>query len=443
MKRCTAPHLPGHFLFGNLLQFRRDTLATLASADRDCGPIAQLALGPERLLFINDPAMIREVLVERPHAYSRRSNLEARWLRTFLGDGLLTTDCDLWLRLRRASHPAFSKTGVAKVIERIEIAAERALDRWPNPGSKPIDLYPELVALTAAISYYTFFGRELSREDALAVANGLLVGQEFVIGQIRIPLEIGARIPTPRNLRFQRGRRAIEAVVDRALLARLESPPTGEVDDMLGILLADRHGPDGAPLSPIELREQVLTNFVAAPENAATALTWSLYLLSRHEETAREVERGDRGLLDRVVQETLRLYPGTPLLDRRALEDTEIGGHFVPRGMVVMISPYILQRTERFWEAPDRFRPERFLDPNLRSSPAYIPFGLGPRRCIGDRFALSMLGVVLPMLLSRFEIEPADSADLQIQPMINLRPRGGFQVRLSWKPAGKLRAMSA
>lgn len=428
---CSAPALPGLPILKNLLQFRRDQIGTLEAAYRACGPVSQLTLAYERVVFVNEPSLVRRVLVDNAGAYRRCGNFEEPWLKLFLGDGLLTTDGALWRRLRRASQPAFTKTAVARVSERMRAATTQVLSGWEEALAHGgvVDLFPELVALNATIAYQAFFGLDLDRRDALAVAQGLFRGQEFVVRRVKIPLPLLARLPTPWNVAFRRGMRRVEAQVDRAIKDRLERPRP-EADDMLGVLLA-RLAPDDPGL----LREQVLTNFTAAPENTATLLTWTLYLLSRHASVARDViaeaeAGGPPTLLRRVLSETLRLYPGAPYFDRRAVEDDELGGHRIPRGSLVIVSPYVLHRSEPYWERPLEFDPDRFKDPALAASPAYIPFGLGPRRCIGDRFALTLAETVLPELLRRFELRRPDTAPLEAAPLINLRPRGGFRVSL-------------
>lgn len=435
---CTAPALRGHPLLKNLIQFRRDQIDTLERAYRECGPVSQLTLAYERLVFVNDPALIRHVLVDNAKAYSRSDNFESRWLRVFLGDGLLTTDGDVWRRLRRASQPAFTKEAVARVQDRIAKETAVVLDEWNRTVAhgQPIDLFPELLALTCRVAYQAFFGLDLAAADAAKMTTGLIAGQEFVIRRIKIPSKLLANLPTPWNREFRRGMAIIDGLIGAAIRDRA-ARPAREADDMLGMLLASSVAGDAR-----ELRDQVVTNFAAAPENTATALTWTLYLLSRHPEVARDVRRelqagGPSTLLRRVLLETLRLYPGAPNLDRRAIEDDVIGGFEIPRGSLVMISPYILHRSERFWNRPNEFDPSRFEDPDLQSSPAYIPFGRGARRCIGDRFALTLLETALPMLLERFDIIRTEREPLGIAPLINLRPRGGFKVRVQRRPAAE------
>lgn len=446
---CTVPALSGPPVLRNYLEFARDPIATLARAAREHGPMSLLHLAHERLVLVNEPTLIRHVLIDRPEAYSRTRNLEAPWLRLFMGDGLLTADGDLWRRLRRASMPAFTKAGVARMMERVERAAASVLDGWETHVARgePRDLYPELVALTGAVTYQAFFGLDLGRDEALRLARALAAGQEFVVGQIRLPSGLLAKVPTPKNRALRRHNEVIARLVARALEDRTARKASGEAeaDDMLGMLLASSRGAGPERLEAHELRDQLLTNLIAAPENTATAMTWALYLLGRHPDVAHGVQTeidegaGESLQLQRVIAETLRLYPGTPYFDRRAVADDEVGGHVIPKGTLVMIVPYVLHRTERYWERPHVFDPSRFTSPGRVDNPAYIPFGLGPRRCIGEHFALRVVQTVLPMMLRRFAFERSRSDEIETAPQVTLRPKGGFVVRVKGRHAGRVR----
>jgi cytochrome P450 len=430
-----------------LLRFNQRPLDELLAMGVDGPPVTRLWLVLETLYFVNDPSAIRRMLVENRNAYSRARNLEAPWLRDLLGAGLLTTDGPEWLALRRASQPAFLAEGLAAVAERLAQTTHRVLTTW-QPWREPgavVDVFPHLVALTVALALRAFFDHDVDEAEALAVAHALLRGQEHILRHLRYPFWPPDAAPLPQNIRYRADVRTVRATLRSAEDARTRRGDRDNARDLYALFAAapGEHTPEAAQ----RRRDQFVTTFMAAPENTATALTWTLYLLARHPAVLASVQdelgawpggpaafparAGVFPQLRRVLNETLRLFPGAPYFDRRALADDTLAGVSIPRGSLVMVSPYVIHRTTRFWTAPAEFRPERFAPGGEGTdNPAYIPFGLGPRRCIGDQFALLILEIVLPRLLARLRPERLDPTPVDVDPQINLRPRGGMVMRL-------------
>lgn len=429
-----------------LFRFNRRPLDELLAIGADGPPVTRLWLVLETLYFVNDPAAIRRVLVDNREAYSRAKNLEAPWLRDLLGAGLLTTDGPQWLALRRASQPAFLAEGLAAVAERLAQTTDRILRTW-QPWCAPgavVDVFPQLVALTVALALRAFFDYEVPEAEALAVAHAMLRGQEHILRHLRYPFWPPDAVPLPQNLRYGADVRLVRATLQSAEAARSRRGDRDDARDLF-TLFAAAPGADTREAAQ-RRRDQFVTTFMAAPENTATALTWTLYLLARHPAVLASVQdelgawpggpaafparAGVFAQLQRVLSETLRLFPGAPYFDRRALADDHLAGESIRRGALVMVSPYVLHRTTRFWRAPAEFRPERFAPGGEGiKNPAYIPFGMGPRRCIGDQFALLVLEIVLPRLLARLHPERPDVGPVEVDPQINLRPRGGMPMR--------------
>lgn len=422
------------------LRFRRSPLDTLLELGRRGDAVSRLWLVVETVYFVNEPALIHQILVEQRDAFVRGSNLETPLLLPTLGRGLLTTDADEWWRLRRASQPAFTQEGVAAITPRIEATAERLLgswSAWTQPRARE-DVFFELVTLTSALALAGLFDGEIEEADAHALARAMLDAQAEVLRRIKNPLRVPDWVPLPGNLEFRRGTNLMQQRIADTVARRGSAPARDGARD-LHALLQERARSDVDPLTAEQLRDQYVTDFLAAPENTATTMTWVLYLLAKHPEIQARVQaeldasaaplaiRDRSALLTQVLLETLRLYPGAPYFDRRVLRDVEIDGCPIPANAIVMIAPYVLHRTPWFWAQPEMFRPERFAPgTDAHKQPAYLPFGLGPRKCIGEALAFAIIAAVLPALLRRYSFELAGPREVGVDPQINLRPRGGM-----------------
>ncbi len=405
--------------------------------------MSRLWLVVETVYFVNEPELIGQVLVEQRDEHVRGSNLETPLLLPTLGRGLLTTDGEEWWRLRRASQPAFTHEGVSTVAPRIEVTAKRLLNSWQAWSNPPDtqDVFVELVALTGALSLAAMFDGEIDEPKAQTLARVMLDGQTEILRRIKNPIRLPDWLPLAPNRAFRRDTAAMVGVVADAVARRGGAPARDGLRDAYDLLSA-RARSDGDPFTATQLRDQFVTNFLAAPENTATTMTWCLYLLAKHPDIQAKVHaeldaggsltmRDRNALLTRVLLETLRLYPGAPYFDRRVVQAVDLGGCRIPANAIIMISPYVLHRTPRFWSDPDEFRPERFAPgADAHKHPAYLPFGSGPRKCIGETLAFALIGAVLPELLRRYRFELVGTGTVDIDPQINLRPRGGMPLRL-------------
>lgn len=426
------------------VRFRRSPLDTLLELGRRGDAVSRVWLVVETVYFINEPELIHQVLVEQRDDFVRGTNLETPLLLPTLGRGLLTTDAQEWWRLRRASQPAFTQEGVAAITPRIDATAQRLLGSWytwTQPRERE-DVFFELVTLTSALALSALFDGEIDETDAHALARAMLDAQAEVLRRIKNPVRVPDWVPLPGNLEFRRGTSLMQRRIADTVAGRGSAPARDGARD-LHALLQERARSEVDPLTAEQLRDQYVTDFLAAPENTATTMTWVLYLLAKHPEVQARVHaqldasaaplaiRDRSVLLTQVLLETLRLYPGAPYFDRRVLRDVELDGCRIPANAIVMIAPYVLHRTPRFWAQPEVFRPERFAPgADAHKQPAYLPFGLGPRKCIGETLAFAIIAAVLPALLRRYTFELAGPAEVGVDPQINLRPRGGMPLRM-------------
>jgi cytochrome P450 len=407
------------------------------------------ALG--RVTVVHDPAAIRHILVDNAGNY-RKDDLQRRVLAPGLGNGLLTAEGEEWRLQRRTLAPLFSPRRVAGFVPPMIEAAERLVRRWRRRSEgRTLDVALEMTRVTLAVLERTIFTSGLKRDpDAL----GRAITRYFeAIGPLD-PLDVfGMPGWLPRIGRF-RARPALRffdeivgELIDtrRDLLARGEPAP----NDILTLLLQAADPDTGRGLTDVEVRANIVTFIGAGHETTANALSWSLYLLSQahaaRERIQAEVDAAigegplspemlPRLVFSRaVVEEALRLYPPVPYMSRAALAQDRIGNLKIPKGSIVTIAPYVLHRHRRLWDEPDAFLPERFL-PERREAIdrfAYLPFGAGPRVCIGAAFALQEAVVVLASVVRAARFDLVEGHEVMPIHRVTLRPGGGLPMRLS------------
>jgi cytochrome P450 len=436
-----APGPRGHFLSGNLPEFRRDRLAFLTRCARDYGDFVALRFGPRRLLLVSDPDAIEYVLVTGARNFSKHFAL--RFNPVVLGNGLLTSEGDSWLRQRRLMQPAFHRQRIVGYAATMVEYTQALLATWEEGQTR--DVLADMMRLTLGIAAKTLFGADAD-EQASQVGAALAVAQNSFIARVNSLLPLPASVPTPGNLRLRRAVRKLDEVIYGFIRQRRAGGE--ERGDLLSLLLHARDEDDGTRMTDKQLRDEAMTLFLAGHETTALTLSWAWYLLARNPEAdarmAEEVRAvldgrpptaGDQHRLDyteKVVSETLRLYPPGFVLGREALHDCELGGYHVPAGTTVFMSQWVMHRDPRFFEEPESFRPERWTEELARRLPrfAYFPFGGGPRRCIGDTFAQMEATLVLATLAQRFRFALASEQPVMPVPTFTLRPGGEIRAVL-------------
>lgn len=443
-----APTLGGPSPLGVLPEFRRDPLGLFTRAAFTLGPVVHLKVPVEHALLVSDPALADEVLVQRAKQYGKRTRGYFALTR-LLGHGLLTSDGDFWKRQRRIAQPAFHKKrveGFADTMTQDTLAFADGLQARAAQG-EPVDLAEGMMQLTLKMVGKTLLSTDLTGDSAQVgqALTWLLKDLQDRITGFNLPLWA----PVPGSLRFKRARGALDALVYRVIAQRRRAGPG---DDLLGMLMEARDEDTGEGMTDVQLRDEVLTLLLAGHETTANALAWTFALLSQHPHVERAVRAELAAVLQgrtataadvralpylgAVVKESMRLYPPAWLLARRAEREDVLGGVRVPKGSVVLISPYVLHRAPQVWRNPMGFDPERFLAPDLKLGRCdYLPFSAGPRKCIGDGFAMMEAQLVLATLLQRFSFALVPGQSLEPEPLITLRPRFGVQMRVSPAPA--------
>jgi cytochrome P450 len=397
----------------------------LRRTSAEYGNVVAFALPWRSYVFVNDPAPIKDMLVTQQHAFSK--SLGTRVLRLLLGQGLLTSEDPLHRKMRRIVQPAFHReriTEYERIMERDAREFQAGL-----PQDRPFDAHAAMTELTLRIASETLFGSDES-DSAAAVADALrLMMSEFPamltpIGALR------QRLPFRNTRRFWRARRMLDAII-YDLIARRRRNGVQRVDALSMLLTAQAS--ESAPPSDEQIRDEIMTLFIAGHETTANLLTWTLYLLAQHAEVDARAglaaQKGDAAYLNRVLKEVLRLYPPAWIIGRETLRDvTLVDGSFIPRGTTVFAAPLILHRRADLFAEPDAFDPDRWLGPQPPPF-AYVPFGGGARRCIGEEFAMREATIVLRALASRFRFALVRGARVEIAPLVTLRPGGPVMMR--------------
>jgi enediyne biosynthesis protein E7 len=422
-----------------LLAMGRDRLGMMTSAAARYGDFARLPVGPKVLYFLNNPVLAKHVLADNSSNY--RKGIGLIQARRALGDGLLTSDGELWHKQRRVIQPAFQSKRIAGYAGVVGAEAASLVDRLAAAaGGPPVDVLTELTALTLGVLGRTLLDHDLS--GFAGVDGAFAAVQEQAMFELITLNAVPTWIPLPRQMRFRRAQRRLQRVVD-VLVAGRSGTAVGR-DDVLSRLIVSAGAETDPRVGRQRLRDELVTLLLAGHETTASTLGWSLHLIDRHPEVGRRVRAEAREVLgDRipgyddlaalrytamVIQEAIRLYPPVWLLSRIARADDEVGGYRLPAGADVLISPYTLHRNPGFWPEPERFDPERFSAEQTAERPryAYIPFGAGPRFCVGSNLGMMEATMVLAVLMRDLEFRSPPGRRVVPEPMLSLRVRGGL-----------------
>jgi len=430
---------------------RRDPLGYLERVVARYGDLVAFPMPRTPVLLVNDPAAARHVLQDNHPAYGKQT-IQYTALSAVTGSGLLTSDGEAWRARRRLVQPAFHRATLDRVAVESVAAADRLRTAWLPPGTTepvPVDADRGVQAAMLEVLGRTLFDADLAPVGGRVVA-AVDQALRVVVGRARSPLPAGW--PTPSRHRLRRAVATLDEVCRELVSRRREAGLALDDADLLALLL--RSADEAADLCDGDLRDELVTLVIAGHETVAACLTWSLYLLARHREVQHQVHDELDGVLDgrcpswadlprlallrACVDEALRLFPPAWVLTRQALEADEIGSLDVPAGTLVIISPWLLHRRAASWSEPGRFDPRRFLGESsttLRAG-AYLPFGAGPRLCIGREFALVEAVLVLATLLRDSEVTlPPSMPDPRVEALVTLRPRGGMPLLVAPRPS--------
>ncbi|MQS15067.1 cytochrome P450 [Streptomyces kaniharaensis] len=446
----SIPGPPGLPLIGSGLDLGRRPLRTLRAARHDYGDVVRFRVGPVGLgmdlVAVFSPEGAHQVLAGES-ANFRKENALYDELRTSVGNGLLTSQDGEYQRQRRLIQPLFTRRRVDGYADAIALETQALAERWHAVPEGVVDAADEMSRFALRTVSRILFGADV--EEAVAVVHrSFPVLGEYVQDRGVAPIRLPRHWPTRANRRGTEAQRALYAVCDRIIAERAaRGEADDKADDLLGLLRRAR-GEDGEQLDPAELRDQVLVFLLAGHETTATSLAFALHLLAGHPEQRRLAQEEADAVLagrapiasdlealpyvTRVLKEAMRLYPAASLIGRRSVAETVIGGHVVPGGSQVLVVPWVTHRHPDHWEEPDRFDPDRFLPERekARHRYAWLPFGGGPRACIGQHFSMLEAVLALAMLLRDFDVDVVDRR-VAIGQGITLRAASPMRIRVT------------
>jgi cytochrome P450 len=441
------PGPKGAPLLGSLPDFRRDIRLALLEGWREYGDIVEFNVAGPGYLIVH-PDYIQQVLRDEgtfPHA----PFLRARWAK-IVGGGLVTSKGTFWERQRRLANPSFHQDRIIEFGQIMTETTSEMLDEWQKAADsgQPIEVRDEMMRLTITILSKAMFSADIwGKTDQIGRDVGVLL--THASNRLFSPVDPPEWIPIPAHRRFLNAQRSFDNLIYEIIAERRKEPR----NDLLSMFLQARDAETGEAMDDIQVRDEVRTMFIAGHETTATSLGWTWYLLSAYPEVAAKLRAelaevlGGRTptandlpklpYLWRVIQESLRLYPPIWMYLRTSLTDEEIGGHWIQAGKNICVSPYITHRHPEFYENPEGFDPSRFEPEKTKNWHRFqfFPFGGGPRKCIGNNFAITEMQLVVATAAQRFELELVPAHPVDIQAGLSLRPREGLS--MSVKPAGR------
>ncbi len=433
-----------HWLFGSGYLIKKNPLVQMDFFIKKYGDIFSLSVPLHKVAVVSSPDLARYILLDNNKNYTK--SLAYDLLKSLLGNGLLTSEGDFWKKQRRLIQPAFHRKKLEELTAMMIEAAEKAATKFSKYAAtgEYFDVLPEMTALTLDVISKAIFSSGVD-DKADIVGKQIAILNEITMEKLRRPIRIPSIFPTPFNLKERRALQILDNVVYEIIDKRRKEGISK--DDLLSMLMDARDEETGESMDNKQLRDELMTIFIAGNETSSNALTWTLYLLSQHpeieEKMIREIdEKLNAGValgfntvssfayVHQVIEESMRLFPAVWSVGRRTIEEDEIGGFRIEKQTNVLIPLIYLHRSEKYWDEPLKFKPERFA-PETRGSIdkyVYFPFGGGPRICIGNNFAMLEMQLILITLYRRFRFKLKPGFEVDGEPMVTLRPRHGMMM---------------
>lgn len=467
MERLPPSQKP-NLIGGHFRKFRKDPTGFL-TAQAALGDVSFFRMGSQPGYFLNHPDLVRDLFVVNAHKFMKGRALQRA--KNLLGEGLLTSEGAFHLRQRRMIQPAFHKSRIADYAESMVEFADRMADTWVDGKVRDID--KEMMHLTLQIVGKTLFSANVE-DDADDVGNAMTTVSKLFDFLLVPYSEWLQKLPLPQTRRFNHARETLNSVIYGIINERRRSG--ADTGDLLSMLLQARDEEDGGLMTDEQIRDEALTLFLAGHETTSNALTFTWYLLSQSPEKAEKLHAEIDAVLGRtpsgsewvnpkggtpsgsegnnpksqirnpnfedvpnlkyteaVLAESMRLFPPAWAIGRLTLEDHEFGGYRVPKGALVLVSPYVAGRDPRFWDNADEFIPERWFDQGVKEASQkniYFPFGGGIRRCIGEGFAWTEGILLLATIARKWRLKLVPEQRIGLQPLITLRPKYGMRMEL-------------
>jgi cytochrome P450 len=432
------PGPKGKLIMGVMREFNRNTLEFVERC-RDYGDVVHTRFLYVHAYFLYNPADIETMLTTNARSFRKAASLRSPFFHRLVGNGLVTSEGDFWRRQRRLAQPAFHRQRISSYGDIMVQYALRTIDNWRDGEER--DLSRDMTRLTLEIVVKTLFNSDVSK-DADHVGQILTSLVKPFASQATLKWILDNRLPTPGHRRYFNAVSEIDRIVFRIIAERRASGY--DEGDLLSMLLQAQDD-DGTSMSDQQLRDEVMTLFLAGHETTALSLSWSWYLLALHPEaetkfhaeldevlggrTPTVADMPKLKYTEMIAKEAMRLYPPAYAVGREAIEETEIGGFRVPKKTQLFAFQWVTHRDARFFDDPAAFKPERWANGAIEQLPkfAYFPFGGGPRQCIGNYFAMMEIVLLLATIGQRFRFE-LTGEKVEVLPVLSLRPKTGIKV---------------
>jgi cytochrome P450 len=447
-KLAPCPH--GEPVLGHLRGLRGKRISYITRSFIEHGDIVRFCVPNMTIHLLAHPDHVQYVLLEASRKYTKQTKGYDN-LRVFLGDGLLTSEGSFWLRQRRIAQPAFHKRRIEGFINVMSHASEvmcQDWQRWKDTGSH-VDMAAEMMKITLRIAGETLLSTDPS-DHANSVSSALTTVLYEANYRMNRLLVLPPSVPTPRQKRYEQA----ATTLDQLVLNIIEQRRSGQEnrDDLLQMLLDARDDQTGEGMTNKQLRDEVMTIFLAGHETTANAMAWTLYLLSLHPNIAQKVQKEAQDVvgqgpvtiehlskfdwIKRVINEAMRLYPPAWIFGRSPSEDDTIDGYHIPKRSLLFLSPYVTHRHPKFWENPEGFDPDRWLPERVAKMHRYqyFPFSSGPRMCIGNNFALMEAQVILATIAKNYQLSLVSGQVVEPEPVVTLRPKNGLKMTIHGVP---------
>jgi len=446
-----VPHIPRHIAFADSRDMIRNPIEVFERYRARLGHTFTFHFGGAKPAIVSThPDFIQHIL-KKNHQNYHKSDIQVKRMGEFQGQGLLNSHGEYWLRQRRFLQRGFKRDHIAALLPIMQQVMIDSMSRFDAEVAKgPLDIHQQMVAFTLRLVGKSLFGNSMKDAELNQLGHTIAAIQSFIVHQIVQPYKIPWFKISGQSRRYQKMRITADNIVRKYIEERRKSSEVGS--DLLQVFMDSRYKDDNSQMSDEQILIESLQLLVAGNETSSNALSWTLYLLSRHPECVQKVrqemqdtlrfEQIDFADLHRltytmqVLDEAMRLYPPFWMVDRVALQNDEIMGIRIPTGITVIPYLYGTHRNPDFWKQPERFDPDRFETEKKKARHpfAHIPFGGGPRVCIGSNLAMIQMLLILVNLIQRYDFQPISETPVAIKPMMILRPDGAIKLQFKSRP---------
>ena len=437
------PIVKGLPILGSAIDLSKDILKFLGKEYENQGDSFIFNL-PGRRIFTTRSAEVAQHILQKNNK-NYRKDYGANKLKMALGNGLLTNEGESWFKQRRLAQPAFYKKRLESFFDTMQQFTLSHIEPWKNKSTQTIYIDAEMMQLTSKIVVETLLGSDITK-NLTGIQSYIYDIQSYLVKIIRNPVYEWFSTYNGDKKQFENIIQKFDTILYDVIQKKKKSDSN---NDLLSMLIEARDVDTDEAMSDVQLRDELLTIYVAGHETSGYAIAWSIYNICKHPESYQKVKDelklvmpdgvltmenfGQLKYLRAVIDESLRLYPTAYIVGRESKEKDEIDGLEIPKDIMTLISVYHLHRNPKYWKQPNNFVPERFLDKAhpLANSDAYFPFGAGPRMCIGFYFALMEITVVLANLFYHFDLKLVENQTIEFEPLVTLKPKNGIQVEIT------------